>query len=345
MKYQFTDFERGSSASPANVNSRRAGKVTATQFRRQFPFKKELSEQELSLLVQRYSTDAGDVHFQALHEDVAETLGMVEPPFPRSDFHPRADPAEWEHCALDPVARLQAKVVEKRVRLNEFFQDFDALRKGVCTQGQLKTVFAVLSLDKDVTKESFEKLCAQYTRDDGMFQYVDLVRDIDSAFTLRGLEKRPTTAIGMPDSNSTLSARRSRMSVSPPRRARIEELEQRIRFRVRNRRTLMKPVFQDMDPVNRGLVTRNQFSRCMWMLGFELDEAAIALLASVYCDRGNHNDFNYLDFCKSCDPAEADCIAAMQVPGVISHDLMPNRYFDLRGMVQPLSRPHTAPVF
>merc|ERR1719199_2465664 len=67
FKYLFHDFERGSSASPSNVNPRRGGKCTKSQFNRLFPFKKEFTEDEIGLLIERYSTQTEDVHFQAIH--------------------------------------------------------------------------------------------------------------------------------------------------------------------------------------------------------------------------------------------------------------------------------------
>jgi len=338
IKYCFQDFERGPSPSPSNVNPRRAGKVTVTQFRRHFPFKKEFSEEEIDLMIQRYATEQGDIHFQALHNDVSQVLSTEMPPFPTSEFHPRADHSEWSHHYLDPVAKLQSKIVEKRIRMFEFFQDFDALRKGFCTIGQTKTVFTILGIDKESDRDSFDQLISRYTRDDGMFCYADFCADVDKAFTTPGLEREPTATITMPDATSTAPARRNRMTMTPARKYKVNDLEEKIRARVRVRRTLMKPTFQDMDRCHRGHVTRNQFARCMHMLGFELDETATALLASVYCDLGNHNEFNYLDFCKSCDPPDEEQETASQQINAPHQPFVAAKYFDARGKVHPLDR-------
>ena len=40
----------------------------------------------------------------------------------------------------------------KRVRVEEFFKDFDKLRKGKVTKGQFKTVFSQLSLNITVSE-------------------------------------------------------------------------------------------------------------------------------------------------------------------------------------------------
>merc|ERR1719199_335594 len=99
----------------------------------------------------------------------------------------------------------------------------------------------------------------------------------------------------------------------------------------------MKPCFLDMDKTNKGLVTKNQFQRVMGQLGFGLNVDQVALLAGFYCDRGNHNDFNYVDFIKACDPpVEEEEIAMLQLNAPYQ-DLGPSKYFN--GMrVNPLDR-------
>merc|ERR1719388_259670 len=95
------------------------------------------------------------------------------------------------------------------------------------------------------------------------------------------------------------------MSLSPEELQIIEAEEDKIRARTGMRRVLLRSAFQDFDPISRGHVTKGQFGRVMHSLGFELDEKTIAVLCKAYCDLGNHVDFNYLDFCKSCDPPTA----------------------------------------
>jgi len=302
LKYCFTDFDRAPISSPSRVNPRRGGQVTINQFLRLFPFRKEMSDKDMQILVERYRTDSGDVHFQALHNDVSEVMNTEMPPFPTSDLVLRPDEAEWEHHTLNPVEKVQSKVVEKRVRMYEHFQDFDALRKGFCTVGQVKTVFTILNLAKEIDRVDFDQIVAQYMREDGMFCYADFCADVERAFTIPCLEKDPHTTPMMPDFTTTAPARRNKIVLTPGKRTRFAALEDKIRTRVVSRRMLLKPAFMDMDRTQKGHITKTQFARVMHMLGFELDENAISLLSAVYCDMGNHNDFNYVDFCQSVDP-------------------------------------------
>jgi len=337
LKECFIDFANAPVPHPSRQNARRGGKVTAAQFKRLFPFVKDFGEHEMNMILARYTTKSGDFHFQALHNDVSTILQTGMQPFPSSPLVLRADDTEWSQDTLSPVEKLRSKCVEKRVRLYEQFQDFDPLRKGFCTVGQVKTVLTLTNLGKEITKPDFDKLCYTYMRDDGLFSYAAFCQDIEVGFTTAGLEKTPMAMIGMPDPSSTQPARRNAIMLSPERRAICNAVEDKIRTRVVLRRVLIKPMFQDMDRANRGFISRNQFSRAMTSLGFDVTEIEIGILASVYCNLGNHLDFNYVDFVKNVDPPDAETdMASMQMSGPFV-DYSPKKYFDSLGRCQPSS--------
>jgi len=339
LKYIFQDFERGLSVSPSNRNPRRAGKCTPNQFRRAFPFKKEFSEEDMNLLTHHFSTDKGDVAFKALHDCVSEVLQHSEQPFPQSPLIVRPDDTEWDHHSLHPQEKLQSKVVEKRVRLKEHFQDFDPLRKGFCTIGQAKTTFTILGIDKELDKSDFEGLWQKYAREDGMFRYLLFCEDTDSAFTTPGLEREPRRTVTMPDHNTTSPARRNKMSMTRLNRGRLAELEDKIRSKVMKQRMLLKPSFKDMDKRNIGHLTVSQFGRVMNSLGFELDQEEMNLLRSSYCDLGNKQEMNYESFCKTVDPPDDDVELAMKQLNAPYKDPSTSKYFDPLGkVVSPLDR-------
>jgi Ca2+-binding EF-hand superfamily protein len=333
LKYCFSDFANAPIPSPSRPNPRMGGKCTVNQFIRNFPFKKEFGENDLNVLIERYKTKKGDFHFGALHNEVSEAMSHEPQPFPQSPLVMRQDSTVWAHDDLDPVHKIQSKVCERRIRMYENFQDFDPLRKGFCTLGQLKCVFTCLNLAKEINKNEFDRLAYTYMRDDGMFCYADFCRDVDLAFAKPNLEKEPLTVCSMPDVTSTAPARRNKIRLSTSERAKIAELEDRLRSRVWLQRVLIKPTFQDMDKPNRGFITKNQFARCMQMLGFKISEMEVAMLAGVYCNLGNHLDFNYLDFCKSVDPPAPDLETAEQQAQAPFEDYQPSRYFDPFGKI------------
>jgi len=337
LKPLYTDLDRAAIPMPSRQNPRRGGKVTRQQFIRTWPFKKEMSPDDLELLCDRYSTKGGDIHFMALHNEVSEVLGDPEQPFPTSPLHLRADGTRWSHQDLPVVKKIMSKVVEKRVRLKEHFQDFDPLRKGFCTPGQVKTVITIMGLGKDIDKYDFETILSMYMQDDGLFDYRSFCDDVDKAFTVPNLERDPLARIDMPDATTTAPARRNTMRLSDAKTAKARKIEEKIRTFVRKRRTEMKPMFQDFDRAERGYVTRSQFVRIMSMMQFDLDEKAIDLLAGIYCDFGNHNDFNYKTFLRNVDPPAPDVEVAMMQMTSPFIPFKPKPYFNARGKVMPRS--------
>jgi Ca2+-binding EF-hand superfamily protein len=329
----YTDTDRASIASPSMQNPRRGGKCTKNQFIRGFPFKKEFTPEELEFICKFYTTENGSVHFMALHHEVDEIMVHEPQPFPQSHLVLKPDTAEWEHKALHPVKKLRAKIVERRIRVEDTFKDFDALRKGFCTVGQVKTAFTILNIAKEINREEFDTLIDGYLREDGMFCYTDFVRHVESDFTTPYLEKTPTAQIIMPNTSHTAPARRNSQLIDSERKAQISALEDKMRYRVRTRGMLLKPTFQDLDQARRGYVTRNQFARVMAMLGWNLSQHEINLLCEAYCTLGNHTDVNYIDLIASLDPLPADQVLALeQSAGPVSRGAQ-SKYFDAMGRI------------
>merc|ERR1719161_2479771 len=333
FKYCYQDYER--SDATALTVPRRGGKITIDQFKRSFPYVKEFSPEDIDLLIDHYLTDQNLVHYGKMDEDIAEHMGAdVSVPVPKSELVKREDPHSWTHHNLHVVERIQAYVVERRLRLREHFQDYDPLRKGFCTTAQVKTVFALMSISLE--PDEFNELYQTYTKEDGLFCYAAFCTEVDQAFTTNHLEKQPLARISMPDHTTTIHARRNFVSLTPEQASAIEKLEEGIRARIRTRRILVRPDFAHFDPTHTGHVTKGQFARVMDTLGFQMDASAIDMLGYCYCDLGNHTDFNYIDFCASCDPPSGEDNEAMAQENAPYKPHKPSQYFDARGRIQPL---------
>jgi Ca2+-binding EF-hand superfamily protein len=90
------------------------------------------------------------------------------------------------NIANDPTdveQRLQALVVMKRVRIEEFFRDFDKLRKGKVTIPQFKGILSILNFS--LTEEEFASLANKYQTEDpdGKFNYFAFCDSINQIFT------------------------------------------------------------------------------------------------------------------------------------------------------------------
>mmetsp|Transcript_34380 Transcript_34380/g.25450 ORF Transcript_34380/g.25450 Transcript_34380/m.25450 type:complete len:106 (-) Transcript_34380:30-347(-) len=94
----------------------------------------------------------------------------------------------------------------KRVRVEEFFRDFDKLRKGKVTIPQFKSVLSMLNFN--YTDNEFDSLAAKYLTQDNMFNYFGFCDFINSAFTTKGIDKDPISQVKPVLSNDTMLARR-----------------------------------------------------------------------------------------------------------------------------------------
>jgi len=120
-------------------------------------------------------------------------------------LHPRVDimcdPSDAEE-------RIRATVVMKRIRIEEFFLDFDKLRKGRVTKTQFKAILTQLGLT--LTDNEFEAIAVKYQTDDPekFVNYKAFVASINKAFTITGIDKNPQERVAPIVKNDTLLARR-----------------------------------------------------------------------------------------------------------------------------------------
>mmetsp|Transcript_75949 Transcript_75949/g.180593 ORF Transcript_75949/g.180593 Transcript_75949/m.180593 type:complete len:497 (+) Transcript_75949:150-1640(+) len=336
FKDSFIDITHGTNSSPVSATKRRSGQITVGQFLRYFPFPKDFTSDELRLLCHRYAAKTGDFNYYALHRDVSECEPTDPPPFPSSTTSGTLASrpfkhVEWSHAALSPLEKVQTAVVERRLRIYEHFQDFDPLRKGRCTFGQVKTVFTILRLDGLLSRSDMDDLLTAYSKDGEFFDYITFCKYVEAAFTTPHLEKDPL-GIAPAGVDEVMAMRRNKMRMTAEQRVKLEKLLDKIRTKVKQKGMLIKPLFCTMDKRNWGRLTVTQFSRCMSMLGFDLDDEGLDLLCHEFCDLGSAKDINYVDFCKSCDPPSDEMEAANQQMGAPYSGFVPSKYFDETGL-------------
>lgn len=122
---------------------------------------------------------------------------------------------ETSNCPEDIERRLQAQVVMKRVRIEEFFMDFDKLRKGRVTKNQFEQVLSMLNFN--LTKEEFDSLTNKYrtsTDAEYMVNYHIFCNSINAVFTTYGIQKKPTANVAAVTVENTVLARRKYLEVS-----------------------------------------------------------------------------------------------------------------------------------
>lgn len=316
------------------------GTVTYSQFIRAFPFP-FWSEEDRMIIADKYSNNRGHVNYQQLHDDVTSNIYAVVPENPTSILEVRKDPKVWEQMVMSPEKKLQALVVMNRIRVKEFFLDFDNLRSGYVTRQQARSIFDSLLAIK-IPEADWEYLVEKYSQADGKFNWRALCNEIDEEFMHPELEKSPDRRSNLPNYESTLPARRNKMFLSDDEVESINRLETDLRRLVFNSRKDLLPIFLDFDRTKRGHVTKHQFARALSVLGFEITALQLDVLALRYCDLGNHTEINYREFIDSVDPKPAwekcdvedgVCKAAQ------THIRDENVYFNKRGSVVGSAQP------
>lgn len=204
----------------------------------------------------------------------------------------------------DVELRLQSLVVMKRVRIEEFFRDFDKLRKGKVTVPQFKSILSMLNFQ--LTDAEFEALAFKYqtSATENMFSYADFCRNINLAFTVKGIDKDPVASVKPITKEDTTAGRRKYFEFTPEEQEQQNSILQEYRQAVQNRRIHLKPQFQDFDITKCGHVTKNQFLRVLAQLGIYAPEPVLNLLLRRYMDKGNADQVNYVDFCDEVDTHE-----------------------------------------
>jgi len=211
---------------------------------------------------------------------------------------------ETSNNPSDIETRLQHHVVMKRVRIEEFFYDFDKLRKGKVTKFQFASILSMLNFN--LTQNEFDSLALKYKTADPeiMFDYVLFCSNINTAFTTYGIQKVPTAGVAPVTVNNTTLARRKYLDMSEDEIQALSDILEEYKKAVMIKRIHMKPMFQDFDITRNQHVTKHQFLRTLGLLGVSAPEVVLNILLKAYMDKGNVDEVNYFDFCNDVDSPE-----------------------------------------
>lgn len=131
----------------------------------------------------------------------------------------------------------------KRVRIEQFFYDYDKLRKGHVTKAQFSGILSQLNFK--LTNEEHEALGRKYETNDAekFFNYVAFCASINKAFTTTGIEKVPVARVATLTQNDTLLARRKYLQSGNGDETDISQILDEYRRAVKVRGIYLKPVF------------------------------------------------------------------------------------------------------
>lgn len=175
--------------------------------------------------------------------------------------------------------KIRAHIFAKRIRLHDFFVDFDKLRSGYVTLSQFRRCLgqAMTLLVSPLREVEFDIILKHYDKkNNGTVLWREFVDSIDTIFGPKNLERNPT--------QNVLSARealKAVANVSPESQSILKNVMDRLRSYVRHHGGDVKSWFKDFDIHNNGYITINQFRRGIPQNLISMEEED--MLMSQYC--------------------------------------------------------------
>ncbi|XP_072165025.1 uncharacterized protein [Diadema setosum] len=291
--------------------------VTKDQFGRILHFLSlNVSKKDFELLCRKFEEPSSkDINYPAFvqavdQEYIGFTTDTSSDKPKRRPRTPTADkPVDSSHVNVaEVVARIRNHVLKNRIRVCEYFQDFDPLRERSIPRSKFRMGLSAMGLsalgELNIANAEFKALSDFYAepKNADAIQWQKFEKDIETVFTqvVPNLEKTPTSTIipteaFLMDKPGTLDWQ----TAPEPLQVTVTDAMERMQARVEQRRVLLKPTFQDFDRHNMGIVTQSQFRQCLTYLGLTASEEEMRALEAKYT---NEMGFNYIQFLEELQP-------------------------------------------
>eukprot|EP00939_MAST-03C_sp_MAST-3C-sp1_P002852 g2852.t1 len=262
----FSDFDR-----------RHQNKITRTQFKRVLAFYDIIylvGEDAIEAILDRFADDENANLVR--YNDFVAVLVDRKPSSDESAIESEASvvlaksaPAAADLDAI--IRRIKGVCKRRRIRMREFLQDFDPLRRGVISRAELQKGCSIagLHLSPDEAATLADAYRADLTDLGGRpyVRWVELTNNIESVFTSRDLERNPKYDV-------TQSVQTSRQGIDQNERPQFDMTDAEITDLVAIMRRVAKSskpgfaidvaqAFKDFDKSHKGSVTPAQFDRAM----------------------------------------------------------------------------------
>ena len=200
----------------------------------------------------------------------------------------------------DVLARIRTSCKQQRIRIGEFFRDFDKLRSGFITEAQFRIG---LNMAKIVlSSNEFEELTTTYQapKEGKHVKWREFCDAVDEVFTKKGLEKAVDTILD----DARTQTLYGRTNPTKPQKNVTEEVVQRFKQMLVRQRLDAKSFFQDFDRHKHFKVSPKQFRQVLANFGFTMSDEELEAIIKIY---GNQqNDIQYLNFIADANPRKGD---------------------------------------
>lgn len=219
-----------------------------------------LTEKEVELVSLVYGNEQFEIKYPEFLQDCNVLVYIINEPYSGAKSTYAAQFTDFsgagEMAAL--MEKIKNIIKRDRIRLLEFFQDHDLLRKGNLQPTQFRSVLH--SHKVQLTSHEYTLLEQRYAVPNSanapLVNYVDFCEEIAMIFTEKDLERRPTASLTAFKAPSILDPKNC---LSEDEERRLDQLLQRLGVHVRHHRLLIKPFFQDKDKSSSGFINMTRF--------------------------------------------------------------------------------------
>jgi Ca2+-binding EF-hand superfamily protein len=225
------------------------------------------SDEVMNLILKTYCDkgNADEVNYFDFCNDVdsPEQLFGVGRGYNHSfDYYPRNRPRvtgndikkDLPDDVEDALAKLRQYCKEQRIRVSEFFRDFDKLRSGFITQSQFRIGLSMAKIT--LSGNEFNMLCEHFQGSgNNQVKWRDFSDAVDEVFTKKGLEKQ----VDMILDDARTQSFYGQAQPSDADEGLVDQLRQHFRELVVRERLDAKSFFQDHDRHNHFKVSPKQF--------------------------------------------------------------------------------------
>ncbi|KAI8915263.1 hypothetical protein DFJ77DRAFT_461862 [Powellomyces hirtus] len=297
------------------------GFITINQFRRGIPANL-LSMKEQDLLIDQYTfhnsvnyfklnTDVNRKVRRQVNQEPQSVVGPISNPNYRTQFVPVGTeeliyPPRERYNQFGPTGeevedKIKKHVYKDRIRVIEFFRDYDRHNNGLVAEAQFRAALRIASIE--LKEPEIRALLNVYQEPDGRVRYRQFSDSIEQVFTMKDLEKDPLLEVGpIPRELLVQGAN----TLAPEEEVRCKELLDRLHGLVKERHLLMEPFFKDFDQYlgncTIGRVTRSHFRRLLSTMKLDLSDRDLHILFSKFQHLESPDQINYAAFMFAVDP-------------------------------------------
>lgn len=252
-----------------------------------------MSDEELNAIVMIYGTDKGEVKYlEFITEGNPFRASSAGEEARKTQYVGKVNTFQGETAMEKLLFKLKAQVKKDRIRLGEFFQDHDLLRKGTITSQKFRGVLYAQKIY--LTNEEFELIEKQFSvpSDATKVNYVAFNEKLEEIFTIKDLEKDPLKKTIEFNAPSILDPKHQ---LSDEEEQVLDACLQRLGWFVRNKRLLIKPFFQDKDKSKSGFVANTRFRSIFDTVKLQISEEEYFIIFKRFQAKAD-NEVNYVEF-------------------------------------------------